>query len=113
MSNPTNPFIDQYVPLNLWPAEIAVFGQTVEYWPGGDMSQAVAITGLWKDGASDEDVSPGRYSRLYVRNADLLALPAEGDMVQAADGSEFDVVKVIALPYLFCELTLHETGAVP
>jgi hypothetical protein len=97
---------------SLWPTELAEFGSQVNYWPSGDFSNAVAVAGVWIDGADDEDVSPGRYSRLKVSNADLPADPAEGDMVES-DDHQFDVVAVVALPYNFSILTLHETGVTP
>ena len=108
-----NPFIDVHVPLNLWPTLLAEFGRDLNYWPGGDQSQSEPVSGIWKDGADDEDVSPGRYSRLYVSNADLTVAPAEDDMVESEEGQQFDVVRVVALPYYFSVLTLHEVGATP
>ena len=107
----SNPYSDYYVPECLWPAQIGLFGTDVSYWPAGDRTNAFPLTGVWKDGTEDEQVSPGRYSRLYVLNSDLPMDPAEDDMVEADTGQQYDVVLVKAFPYGASELTLHETGA--
>lgn len=122
-SYPSNPFIDSYLPQLFWPAELATFGLQVVYWPdGGDSTKAVNIWVLWVDGASDEDISPGRYSHIKVKNADLPVPPERGDMVQktvAAIGppstslKQFQVVRVEALAIGFSVLVLQEAGAVP
>ena len=102
-----------YLSTMFWPAEIAVHGTTVSYLPQGDSAQQAAISVLWKDGASDEDVAPGRYSHIDVRNSDLPAPPMEGDFVQLANGKQFLAVRVAALAVGFCVVTLEEAGAVP
>lgn len=108
-----NGTFNDHVAQFLWPAELAEFGSEVSYWPGGDFSNAVPLPAVWVDGSDDEDVSPGRYSRIKVRNSDLPIDPAEGDMVASVEGQQYDVVTVKALPYDFSELTLHETGETP
>jgi hypothetical protein len=106
-----NPFISDHIPEVLWPPLIAEFGLDVDYLSGTDSSNPVTITVLWKEGASDEEISPGRYSHLYVRNADLPAAPALGDAVQK-DDKVYDVVRVDAAPYYFSRLVLQETGPI-
>lgn len=109
----TNPFIDSYLPTMFWPAQIATFGKTVTYLPQGDAAQAIDIKVLWKDGASDEDVAPGRYSHIDVQNADLPAPPAARDMVQTDDGRQFTAVRVEALAVGYSIVVLDEAGAKP
>jgi hypothetical protein len=109
MASFVNPFISDYLPNRLWPAELATFGRQVQYLPQGNAAQAVTITVLWKDGASDEDISPGRYSHMDVQNADLAVAPAVGDSVQK-DGREYDVVKVNALAIAFSTIVVQEAG---
>jgi hypothetical protein len=105
----TNPFIDSYLPAMFWPAQIAVFGSEVTYLPQGDVLQAVVISVLWKDGASDEDVSPGRYSHMDVRNSDLPAPPALRDTVQN-NGTNYQVVRINALAVNFSVVVVQEAG---
>jgi hypothetical protein len=104
-----NPFISDYLPNRFWPAQLATFGRQVAYLPQGDAAQAVTVSVVWKDGASDEDISPGRYSHMDIRNADLPQAPALGDTVQK-DGKEYDVVKVNALEVQFSTVVLQEGG---
>jgi hypothetical protein len=105
-----NNFISNYLPKLFWPAELPTFGRQVVYLPQGDSAQAVTITVLWKAGASDEDISPGRYSHADLQNADLPGPPALGDTVQKG-GKEYDVVRVNALEIGFCTIVLQEGGA--
>ena len=106
-----NPFIDSYVPESLWPCLLATFGQPIDYVPQGDPDQLVTIQIRWKEGASDEEVTPGRYSHIDVRHADLPNPPALGDQVQK--GSQiFDVVRIDTTPSYFSRLVLQETGPV-
>jgi hypothetical protein len=109
MASFINPFISDYLPKLFWPAELATFGRQVQYLPQGNALQAVTVTVLWKEGASDEDVSPGRYSHMDLQNADLPVVPKLGDSVQK-DGKEFDVVKVTALAVGFSTIVLQESG---
>jgi hypothetical protein len=104
-----NPFISNYLPQLFWPAVLQTFGRQVQYLPLGDPGRAVTVTLLWKEGASDEDVSPGRYSHMDVQNADLPVAPAQGDMVQK-DGKVFDVVVVNALAVGFSTIVVQEGG---
>lgn len=107
----TNPFIDSYLPAMFWPAEIAQFGRQVTYLPQGDVAQAVTISVLWKEGASDEEVSPGRYSHMDIQNSDLPAPPAPRDLVQK-DGKQYQVVRINALAVKFSVIVLQEAGPV-
>jgi hypothetical protein len=109
MASFINPFISNYLPKLFWPAELATFGRQVQYLPQGDPAQAVPVTVLWKAGASDEDVAPGRYSHIDVQNADLPGAPALGDTVQK-DGKEYDVVVINALEVGFSTIVLQEGG---
>lgn len=106
-----NPFISDYLPDVFWPPMLAVFGRTVEYLPQGDASQSVMVKIIWKEGASDEDVSPGRYSHINLRNADLPVTPALGDVVRK-DDKEFDVVRINALAVYFSVIVLQDSGPV-
>jgi hypothetical protein len=110
-SYPTNPFIDSYLPGMFWPAQIATFGSSVTYLPQGDSAQAVSIKVLWKEGASDEEVSPGRYSHMDVQNSDLPAPPALNDMVQNG-AKQYDVVRIMALAVGYSVIVVQESGAV-
>lgn len=108
MSSYINPFISDYLPRLFWPAELRVFGREVQYLSLSYPS-AVAVTVLWKEGASDEEVSPGRYSHMDVQNSDLPFAPALGDTVQK-DGRTYDVVVVNALAVGFSTIVLQEGG---
>lgn len=105
----SNPFIGSYLPELFWPAQIATFGSTVTYLPKG--GAALTIQVLWKEGASDEDVSPGRYSHMDVQNADLPSPPAPRDMVQNG-AKQFQVVRVEALAIGYSVIVLQEAGPV-
>jgi hypothetical protein len=111
MSTPINPFISNYLPNLFWPAQLATFGRQVIYLPQGDAAQSVFITVLWKAGASDEDVSPGRYSHADLQNSDLPGPPMLGDTVQK-DGKEYDVVVVNALEVGYSTIVLQEGGPI-
>jgi hypothetical protein len=106
-----NPFISDHVQNLLWPAEIAEFGRQVQYLPEGDALQAQTITIIWVEGAHDEEVSPGRYSHIKLRNADLAVPPGYGDTVQK-DGKEYSVARIEALAVYFSIIVLQESGAV-
>jgi len=101
-----NPFISTHVPME-WTALVAVFGREVEYWPGNDPAQAVTITLIWKEGAEDETMSPGRYSHALVQNSDLPFNPKLGDAVVNA-GIEYDVVRVGALITNYSSIVLQD-----
>lgn len=109
MAGYINPFISEYLPKLFWPNELRTFGREVQYLPQGDPAQAVAVKVLWKPGASDEDISPGRYDHMDVRNADLPGPPALGDAVQK-DGKTYDVVVINALEIGFSTIVLQEGG---
>jgi hypothetical protein len=111
MATPINPFIDNYLPNAFWPAQLATFGREVTYLPQGDAGQAVTLSVLWKEGASDEEVSPGRYSHMDVQNSDLPVPPALRDMVQK-DGKQYQVVRINALAVGFSVIVVQEAGAV-
>lgn len=110
MTPTPNPFIGSYLPTMFWPAQIATFGIQVTYLPQGDSTQAVPIWVLWKDGASDENVAPGRYSHLDVQNADLPAPPAKRDIVQY-NGKQYQVVDLNALYVGYSVVIVQEAGA--
>ncbi len=101
-----NPFLSTHVPI-LWNALIAEFGRDVQYWPGNDPAQAVTVTLIWKEGAEDETVSPGRYSHALVANSDLPSNPKLGDAV-VNDGIEYDVVRVSALITNYSSIVLQD-----
>ena len=105
-----SPFITSYLPQLFWPAEIAVFGRSVTYTPKG--STPLTIQVLWKEGASDEDVSPGRYSHIDVQNADLPQPPALGDAV-SSNGKDYTVVRIEALITGYSVAVLQEMGPTP
>jgi len=106
------PFINDYVPNYLWPAEVAVFGREVLYLPQGEAGRAVNLTVLWKDGQTDEEVFAGRYSHLDARNADLLTPPAMRDRV-IYGGIEYDVVRVDASAVYYVRLVIQQLGPAP
>jgi len=111
MADFVNPFVSTYLPDLFWPSVIATFGRDVDYLPQGDPTQAVTVTVLWKEGASDEEVSPGRYSHIDVQNSDLPVAPLPGDTVQK-DDKIYDVVRVNALAIGFCTIVLQEGGPI-
>jgi hypothetical protein len=92
----------------LWAALLPVFGQEVEYRIGGN-SPGFTIRAIWKDGAEDEDQSPGRYSHLWIQNTDLPSVPERGDAV-FNDGVEFDVVRVNEFIIGYTSVVLQERG---
>jgi hypothetical protein len=101
-----NPFISTHVPI-LWNALVAEFGRQADYWPDNDPAQAVAITLIWKEGAEDETMSPGRYSHALIQNSDLPDDPKLGDAVVNA-GIEYDVVRVSAFAYDYSQIVLQD-----
>lgn len=106
MATYINPFLSSHVPI-LWNALVAEYGRDVEYWPDNDPAQAVLLTLIWKEGAEDETVSPGRYSHALVQNVDLPANPKPGDAV-VNDGIEYDVVRVNALITNYSNIVLQD-----
>jgi len=110
-SYPNNVFIDSYLPDLFWPAQLATFGRTVNYLSQSNVPGSPVVQVLWKEGATDEDVSPGRYSHMDVRNADLPAPPQLGDTVTQG-GSSYGVVRIDALAVGFSVIVLQEIGAV-
>lgn len=112
MAGYVNPFLSSYLPGMFWPAELAVFGRTVTYTPKNSAAQPVSLTVLWKEGASDEDVSPGRYSHIDAQNADLAVPPVRGDIVQS-NGKNYQVVRIEALITGYSVIVLQEAGATP
>jgi hypothetical protein len=107
-----NPFIDDYLPNMFWPALLATFGRQVTYLPQGTASQAVPITILWKEGANDEEVSPGRYSHIDVENAALPpGTPKLGDQVMN-NGKTYNFVRVNALAIGFSTIVLQDGGPI-
>lgn len=105
----TNPFIDLHTPM-LWAALIPEFGREVSYLPGRDELLAVALTVIWKEGAEDEDVYPGRYSNIWVQNADFGDdAPRKGDAV-SKDGLLYDVVRIDVMAYGYSRLVLQENN---
>ena len=105
-----NPFIGHYLPDMFWPALLTTFGISVNYITKSDATLAAIVTVLWKEGASDEEVSPGRYSHMDVENAALPAPPVPGDMVQN-NGKQYQVTRIEALAIGFSVLVLVEVGA--
>jgi hypothetical protein len=101
-----NPFISSHVPI-LWNSLIAEFGRQVDYWPGNDPAQVVTITLIWKEGAEDETMSPGRYSHALVQNSDLLNDPKPGDTVVNA-GIQYDIVRVSAFATDYSQIVLQD-----
>ena len=109
-SYPVNPFISDYLPGMFWPALITTYGVPINYLPQGDSAQMITISVLWKEGASDEEVSPGRYSHMDVQNSDLASPPAPRDIVQKG-GKNYEVVRIMALAVNFSVIVVQESGA--
>jgi len=101
-----NHFGNTHVPA-LWAALVPEFGRQVQFQIGGVPSETYTITVIWKEGAEDEDASPGRYSHMLVINADLPQPPRLGDLVLFGDFT-YAVVRVDAYPYGVSNLVLHE-----
>lgn len=93
----------------LWQAEIAMYGREADYWIGGDSANPITIDLLWKEGAQDEETSPGRYSHPIVRHADLPEEPAKGDSLEQG-GTVYNVVQVNALSVGYSTLVLQKEG---
>lgn len=106
MAGYINKFISEHTDI-LWQAELAEFGRTVNYWPGGDQLQSKPVQVIWIEGTADEETSPGRYSHAKVRNGDLPIAPALGDALEKS-GAIFDVVRVNALAIYFAVIILQE-----
>jgi hypothetical protein len=102
----TNPFISTHVPI-LWNALIGEFGRDVDYWIDNDPAQASTITVIWKEGAEDETMSPGRYSHMLVANSDLPREPKLGDAA-VNDSVEYDIVRVSAFAYNYSQIVLQD-----
>jgi hypothetical protein len=92
----------------LWGALLQEFGCTLDYLPGHDVAATVQISVIWKEGAEDEETSPGRYSNIWVRVSDFADGPRKGDGV-SRDGKLYDVVLVGATAYGFSRLVLQES----
>ena len=101
-----NPFTLEHVPL-LWTALLIEFGCTVEYWLDRDPGQSYEVPVIWKEGAENEDMWPGRYSVPWIAN-DVLPRPPRGGDAVMRDGLIFDVVRVDAISYGYSRLVLHE-----
>lgn len=101
-----NPFLSSHVPI-LWTALVAEFGRDVDYWPDNDPAQAMTLTIIWKEGAEDETMSPGRYSHILIQNSDLPQDPKPGDAVVNA-GIEYDIVRVSAFATDYSQIVLQD-----
>lgn len=86
-------FYTQHVPA-LWTALVPVFGQlvTYNYIEGGFTDQVQVIV---NEGIEGEPRSPGRYTHMLVKDADLERAPLAGDWVEF-DYVIYDVVSVNA-----------------
>lgn len=91
----------------LWNALVPEFGRPADYWPDNNPAQAVTITLIWKEGAEDETMSPGRYSHALIQNTDLPVDPKLGDAVVNA-GIEYDVVRVSAFATDYSQIVLQD-----
>jgi len=106
MGAPANPFIGIHAPM-LWATMLTEFGTEVDYWPDHDAAGAVTIDVVWKEGAADEETSPGRYSNIWVRNSDIPQGPRLGDGV-SANGVTYNAVRIDATAYGFSRVVLQE-----
>jgi hypothetical protein len=100
----SNPLFDQHVDL-LWSNLIPEFGRLVNYWPGGEPDAAAQVEVIWVEGVEGEEISPGRYSHILVRNDSLPADPQQGDSVEK-DGSVFDIERIDAFAYRYSRCVL-------
>ena len=100
-----NNFTSIHVPM-LWQALIQEFPRQVDYWIDGDSAQSQPLIIIWKEGAEDEELSPGRYSHALVNDNDLPRPPMLGDVV-SADGVTYDVVRVDAYAYKCSTIVLQ------
>ncbi len=64
---------------------------------------------IWKEGAEDEEVSPGRYSNIWVQVSDFFDPPRKGDAVSKL-GKTYDVVRIDATAYGYSRLVLQENN---
>jgi len=102
-----NPFNTVHAP-QLWASLLVEFGQQVSFLPDRDDTLPITISVIWKEGVEDEEVSPGRYSSMWVQNSDLPRPPQKADAI-ASDGLIYDVVRVDATRYGFSRLVLQES----
>jgi hypothetical protein len=102
----TNLFIDAHVPL-LWQTLLMEFGCVVAYWLDNDPLQEMTLAVIWKEGIENEEISPGRYSNIWVQNGSLPRMPKLGDAV-VKNELEYDVARIDATAYGFSRLVLHE-----
>lgn len=101
-----NPLFSRHVD-SLWAALVPNFGQVANYWPGGDSIETLEVELIWIEGVEDEEISPGRYSHVLIRNASLPAPPQQGDVIEREVGMIYDVVRVNAFAYGYGRLILH------
>jgi hypothetical protein len=100
-------FSEHHVPV-LWNALLSEFGTEIVYLPNHDDDLAFPLEVIWKEGAEDEAVSPGRYSNIWVQHADFEggALPRLRDGV-SKDSNRYDVVRVDATAVGYSRLVLQ------
>jgi hypothetical protein len=84
-------FYSEHVPA-LWEALIGVFPHTVVYnYIEGGLTEG--LQAIVNEGVEGEQRSPGRYTHMLIRNADLTRLPQKGDWVTLGT-SVYEVVNV-------------------
>jgi hypothetical protein len=108
-TSPITNFVQLFMP-SLWAAEFAVFGCQVDYSPDGGAAPSITLEVIWKEGQESEEVSPGRYSNITVRQSDFTdqgLTPELGDMVES-NGVTYDVVHVNATKVGVFILVLQE-----
>jgi hypothetical protein len=99
-------FETDLVPME-WADMLPVFGITVSYYPqagGGPFT----IDGIWKEGVEDEPTSPGTYSHIWIRNAELAVTPVKGDTLVSQSSVTYQVDRVDATAVGLSKLILKE-----
>jgi hypothetical protein len=89
----------------LWQSQLAMFGVQVQYITGAN--PALTITVIWKEGDEEEEVSPGRYSVVWVQNSDLGAGPLMGDLI-INNGITYEMVLIGATAYGYSRCVMQE-----
>ena len=88
-------------------AVVKTFGREVVYLP--EAGAQAAIRAVFQPAREAEDASPGVYAVLFVRLADLPAVPVRGDDVEIG-GVRYKVFDIEADPQGAAVLRLRRTG---
>ena len=101
-------FTEEYVPDLLWPDLMTDHATTYDYHLAeGDVRPG--LTGMLMEGVEGEQISPGRYARIWIDARDLPRQPRSSDWI-VINGESYDVENVSDTLYRLQLLTLRKTG---